>query len=185
MIAFILRKGKKQNERVFVFLFRRNQTSPKYVCTVYRSAEGGAIVGLIGDCWLRFLAFSSRIPSAQGLWWGQMLLKPLLEVAIFLSRFQSVFCTLKADDFPVVWAVWKVMEMCFQILVQEKRVTQRELFYKLLCSSPKYFTSQLQVNRTIQGHFYSPLVNSLWLPVLISDIRLCLRCCGLASMQSI
>ncbi|KAJ9706032.1 hypothetical protein PVL29_001546 [Vitis rotundifolia] len=40
--------------------------------------------------------------------------------------------------------------MCFQILVQEKRVTQRELFYKLLCSSPQYFTCQLQVNRTIQ-----------------------------------
>lgn len=49
--------------------------------------------------------------------------------------------------------VWKVMEMCFQILVQEKRVTQRELFYKLLCDSPDYFTSQLQVNRTIQGLF--------------------------------
>lgn len=45
------------------------------------------------------------------------------------------------------------METCFQILSQEKRVTQRELFYKLLCDSPEYFTSQLQVNRTIQGHF--------------------------------
>uniref|UniRef100_M1AW70 DNA topoisomerase (ATP-hydrolyzing) n=1 Tax=Solanum tuberosum TaxID=4113 RepID=M1AW70_SOLTU len=33
---------------------------------------------------------------------------------------------------------------------QEKRVTQRELYYKLLCDSPDYFTSQLQVNRTIQ-----------------------------------
>ncbi|MCD7455292.1 hypothetical protein HAX54_027693 [Datura stramonium] len=32
----------------------------------------------------------------------------------------------------------------------EKRVTQRELYYKLLCDSPDYFTSQLQVNRTIQ-----------------------------------
>ncbi|THG10983.1 hypothetical protein TEA_024346 [Camellia sinensis var. sinensis] len=32
----------------------------------------------------------------------------------------------------------------------EKRLTQRELFYKLLCDSPDYFTSQLQVNRTIQ-----------------------------------
>ncbi|KAK4338463.1 hypothetical protein RND71_042950 [Anisodus tanguticus] len=42
------------------------------------------------------------------------------------------------------------MEMCYQILVQEKRVTQRELYYKLLCDSPDYFTSQLQVNRTIQ-----------------------------------
>ncbi|KAG8388768.1 hypothetical protein BUALT_Bualt02G0159600 [Buddleja alternifolia] len=46
--------------------------------------------------------------------------------------------------------VWKVMEMCYQILVQENRGTQRELFYKLLCDSPEYFTSQSQVNRTIQ-----------------------------------
>ncbi|KAL0330028.1 UNVERIFIED_CONTAM: Meiotic recombination protein SPO11-2 [Sesamum radiatum] len=46
--------------------------------------------------------------------------------------------------------VWKVMEMCYQILVQEKKVTQRELFYKLLCDSPKHFTSQSQVNRSIQ-----------------------------------
>ncbi|KAJ9555130.1 hypothetical protein OSB04_009744 [Centaurea solstitialis] len=46
--------------------------------------------------------------------------------------------------------VWKVMEMCYEILVQEKRVTQRELFYKLLCASPDYFASQLQVNQTIQ-----------------------------------
>lgn len=45
------------------------------------------------------------------------------------------------------------MEVCFQVLVQEKRVTQRELFYKLLCVSPDYFPSQLQVNRTIQGLF--------------------------------
>ncbi|CAN4127300.1 unnamed protein product [Withania somnifera] len=40
--------------------------------------------------------------------------------------------------------VWKVMELCYQILVKEKRVTQRELYYKLLCDSPDYFTSQLQ-----------------------------------------
>lgn len=46
--------------------------------------------------------------------------------------------------------VWKVMEICFQILTEEKRVTQRELFYKLLCHSPDYFSSQLQVNRSIQ-----------------------------------
>lgn len=46
------------------------------------------------------------------------------------------------------------MEMCFKILSQEKRVTQRELFYKLLCVSPDCFSSQLQVNRTIQGLFF-------------------------------
>lgn len=49
------------------------------------------------------------------------------------------------------FVVWKVMEMCYQILLQEKRVTQRELYYKLLCTSSEYFTSQLQVNKAIQG----------------------------------
>ncbi|KAL5747560.1 hypothetical protein ACOSP7_024567 [Xanthoceras sorbifolium] len=69
---------------------------------------------------------------------------------IFLSH---SFCTrslMKANAAKAFVRVWKTMEMCFQILVQEKRVTQRELFYKLLCDSPEYFTSQLQVNRTIQ-----------------------------------
>ncbi|KAE9596530.1 putative DNA topoisomerase (ATP-hydrolyzing) [Lupinus albus] len=47
-------------------------------------------------------------------------------------------------------AVWKVMEMCYQILLQEKCVTQRELYYKLLCDSPHLFPSQTDVNRTIQ-----------------------------------
>nr|POE88761.1 meiotic recombination protein spo11-2 [Quercus suber] len=75
----------------------------------------------------------------------------LTEVSwIFLSH---SFCTrslMRANAAKAFIRVWKVMEMCFQILVQEKRVTQRELFYKLLCDSPAYFTSQLQVNRTIQ-----------------------------------
>ncbi|KAK1272762.1 Meiotic recombination protein SPO11-2 [Acorus gramineus] len=42
------------------------------------------------------------------------------------------------------------MELCHQLLCQEKQVTQRELFYKLICDSPDYFTSQHQVNNTIQ-----------------------------------
>ncbi|XP_050378673.1 meiotic recombination protein SPO11-2 isoform X2 [Argentina anserina] len=49
-----------------------------------------------------------------------------------------------------VTAVWKVMAMCCEVLGQGKRVTQRELFYKLLCDSPEYFSSQSQVNRTVQ-----------------------------------
>ncbi|KAK6935439.1 Spo11/DNA topoisomerase VI, subunit A, N-terminal [Dillenia turbinata] len=72
---------------------------------------------------------------------------------IFLSH---DFCTrslMRANAAKAFVRVWKVMEMCLQILVQGKRVTQRELFYKLLCASPEYFTSQLQVNRTIQGKF--------------------------------
>ncbi|XP_044487467.1 meiotic recombination protein SPO11-2 [Mangifera indica] len=70
--------------------------------------------------------------------------------SVFLSR---SFCTrsfMKANGAKAFVRVWKVMEMCFHILVEEKQVTQRELFYKLLCDSPEYFTSQLQVNRTIQ-----------------------------------
>ncbi|PSS11368.1 Meiotic recombination protein like [Actinidia chinensis var. chinensis] len=69
---------------------------------------------------------------------------------IFLSH---SFCTrslMRANTAQPFVRVWKVMEMCYQVLVQEKRLTQRELFYKLLCDSPEYFTSQLQVNRTIQ-----------------------------------
>ncbi|KAK8972796.1 hypothetical protein V6N11_033136 [Hibiscus sabdariffa] len=63
------------------------------------------------------------------------------------------FCTrslMKANAAKAFIRVWKVMEKCLEILIQEKRVTQRELFYKLLCDSPDYFSSQLQVNRTIQ-----------------------------------
>lgn len=54
-------------------------------------------------------------------------------------------------DGLIVFAVWKVMEMCFQILRQGKLVTQRELFYKLLCDSPNYFSSQKEVNSAVQG----------------------------------
>lgn len=70
---------------------------------------------------------------------------------IFLSH---AFCTkslTRENTAKSFVRVWKVMEMCYEILVQEKRVTQRELFYKLLCASPDYFASQLQVNQTIQG----------------------------------
>ncbi|KZV31531.1 hypothetical protein F511_07382 [Dorcoceras hygrometricum] len=66
---------------------------------------------------------------------------------IFLSR---SFCTrslMNEKSSKSFIRVWKLMEMCHQILVQEKKVTQRELFYKLLSSSPEYFSSQLQVNR--------------------------------------
>ncbi|KAF3628683.1 Meiotic recombination protein SPO11-2 [Capsicum annuum] len=56
-----------------------------------------------------------------------------------------------SSNSPSISDLSLVMEICYQVLVQEKRVTQRELYYKLLCDSPDYFTSQLQVNRTIQG----------------------------------
>ncbi|CAL5008342.1 unnamed protein product [Urochloa decumbens] len=46
--------------------------------------------------------------------------------------------------------VWKVMEMCYKILGEGKMVHQRELFYKLLSDSPKYFSCQRHVNRAIQ-----------------------------------
>ncbi|KAL7122934.1 hypothetical protein ACP275_01G075300 [Erythranthe tilingii] len=69
---------------------------------------------------------------------------------IFLSHSFSTKSLMNENTANSFIRVWKVMEMCYQILVQEKKVTQRELFYKLLCDSPQYFTSQLQVNRTIQ-----------------------------------
>ncbi|CAL1375229.1 unnamed protein product [Linum trigynum] len=70
--------------------------------------------------------------------------------SIFLSDMLSVRSLTKANAAKAFVRVWKVMELCYQILSHEKRVTQRELFYKLLCESPDYFSSQLQVNRTIQ-----------------------------------
>lgn len=74
-----------------------------------------------------------------------------VHVQLYIDKSSIFVCFVFKYFFYLI--VWKVMEMCFQILVQEKRVTQRELFYKLLCDSPDYFTSQLQVNRTIQGLF--------------------------------
>ncbi|KAL7160019.1 hypothetical protein ABFS83_01G066800 [Erythranthe nasuta] len=69
---------------------------------------------------------------------------------IFLSHSFSTKSLMNENTANSFIRVWKVMEMCYQILIEEKKVTQRELFYKLLCDSPQYFTSQLQVNRTIQ-----------------------------------
>ncbi|XP_017973946.1 PREDICTED: meiotic recombination protein SPO11-2 isoform X2 [Theobroma cacao] len=69
---------------------------------------------------------------------------------LFLSHSFCQRSLMRANAAKAFIRVWKVMEMCFEILIEEKIVTQRELFYKLLCDSPDYFSSQLQVNRTIQ-----------------------------------
>ncbi|KAK6274680.1 hypothetical protein POUND7_004389 [Theobroma cacao] len=69
---------------------------------------------------------------------------------LFLSHSFCQRSLMRANASKAFIRVWKVMEMCFEILIEEKKVTQRELFYKLLCDSPDYFSSQLQVNRTIQ-----------------------------------
>ncbi|KAI4315464.1 hypothetical protein L6164_028272 [Bauhinia variegata] len=70
---------------------------------------------------------------------------------LFLSHSVSTRSLMRPKAAKAFVRVWKVMEMCYQILLQEKRVTQRELFYKLLCDSPDLFPSQTDVNRTIQG----------------------------------
>ncbi|KAI3848703.1 hypothetical protein MKX03_025077 [Papaver bracteatum] len=72
------------------------------------------------------------------------------ESSIFLSHSFTTRSLMKPSSAKAFVRVWKVMEMCYQLLMKEKRVTQRELFYKLLCDSPEYFTSQLEVNRSIQ-----------------------------------
>ncbi|KAL8138887.1 hypothetical protein V2J09_004888 [Rumex salicifolius] len=69
---------------------------------------------------------------------------------IYLSNAFSTRSLMKENAAKAFVRVWKVMEMCYGILVQEKRVTQRELYYKLLSSSPEYFSSQKQANKTIQ-----------------------------------
>lgn len=57
---------------------------------------------------------------------------------------------MRENDAKAFVRVWKVMEMCYKILGDGKLVTQRELFYKLLSDSPKYFSCQRHVNQTIQ-----------------------------------
>ncbi|KAK7308962.1 hypothetical protein RJT34_05328 [Clitoria ternatea] len=69
---------------------------------------------------------------------------------VFLSHSISTRSLMRPNAAKAFVKVWKVMEMCYQILLQEKRVTQRELYYKLLCDSPHLFPSQTHVNRTIQ-----------------------------------
>lgn len=84
------------------------------------------------------------------------------------------------------------MAMCSQILGQEKKVTQRELFYKLLCDSPDYFSSQSQVNRTVQGDHNSTIPTSVLFQSFGTFFKQmeCLkfylywcRCSGIASLQ--
>ncbi|KAI3933594.1 hypothetical protein MKX01_032699 [Papaver californicum] len=70
--------------------------------------------------------------------------------SIFLSHSFTTRSLMNPNAAKAFIRVWKVMEMCYQLLMKEKRVTQRELFYKLLCDSPEFFTSQLEVNRSIQ-----------------------------------
>ncbi|KAF7828223.1 meiotic recombination protein SPO11-2 [Senna tora] len=69
---------------------------------------------------------------------------------VFLSHSVSTRSLMRSNAVKAFVRVWKVMEVCYQILLQEKRVTQRELYYKLLCNSPDLFPSQTDVNRTIQ-----------------------------------
>ncbi|WOK94930.1 hypothetical protein Cni_G03635 [Canna indica] len=57
---------------------------------------------------------------------------------------------MRANNAKAFVRVWMIMAMCFRILEQGKLITQRELFYKLLCDSPEYFSSQHQVNRAVQ-----------------------------------
>ncbi|XP_062030700.1 meiotic recombination protein SPO11-2 isoform X1 [Rosa rugosa] len=102
---------------------------------------------------------------------------------IFLTR---SFCTrslLRPNAAKAFIRVWKVMAMCSEILGQGKRVTQRELFYKLLCDSPEYFSSQSQVNRTIQGQvlqyqtqIYHNLLSLVKLICVYADVVALLRC---------
>ncbi|KAK9103736.1 hypothetical protein Sjap_020990 [Stephania japonica] len=70
--------------------------------------------------------------------------------SVFLSRSFSVRSLMRPNAAKAFIRVWKVMEICYQLLIKGKMVTQRELFYKLLSSSPEFFASQLQVNRSIQ-----------------------------------
>nr|APZ84722.1 initiator of meiotic double stranded breaks SPO11-2 [Zea mays subsp. parviglumis] len=68
--------------------------------------------------------------------------------SVYLSY---TFCKRSLTHNPKAFVrVWKVMEMCYKILGEGKLVQQRELFYKLLSDSPKYFSCQRHVNQAIQ-----------------------------------
>ncbi|KAJ4803691.1 Meiotic recombination protein SPO11-2 [Rhynchospora pubera] len=71
-------------------------------------------------------------------------------LSVFLSHSFCRRSLMRANDAKAFVRVWKVMEMCFMILGEDKLVTQRELFYRLLSDSPQYFNSQEQVNSTVQ-----------------------------------
>ncbi|KAG6486966.1 meiotic recombination protein SPO11-2-like [Zingiber officinale] len=70
--------------------------------------------------------------------------------SVYLSHSVCTRSFMRAKDAKPFTRVWMVMAMCFRIVGEGKLVTQRELFYKLLCDSPDYFTSQDQVNRAVQ-----------------------------------
>ncbi|KAK9147392.1 hypothetical protein Scep_006149 [Stephania cephalantha] len=70
--------------------------------------------------------------------------------SVFLSHSFCVRSLMRPNAAKAFIRVWKVMEICYQLLIKGKMVTQRELFYKLLSSSPEFFASQLQVNISIQ-----------------------------------
>ncbi|KAF5184354.1 Meiotic recombination protein spo11-2 [Thalictrum thalictroides] len=70
--------------------------------------------------------------------------------SLFLSHSLSKKSLNRSNATQSFIRIWKVLEICYQILLQEKLVTQRELFYKLISTSPNYFNSQSQVNRSVQ-----------------------------------
>uniref|UniRef100_M8BEM5 DNA topoisomerase (ATP-hydrolyzing) n=1 Tax=Aegilops tauschii TaxID=37682 RepID=M8BEM5_AEGTA len=70
--------------------------------------------------------------------------------SVYLSYAFCKRSLMRENDAKAFVRVWKVMEMCYKILGEGKLVTQRELFYKLLSDSPKYFSCQRHVNQTIQ-----------------------------------
>ncbi|CAD6246714.1 unnamed protein product [Miscanthus lutarioriparius] len=68
--------------------------------------------------------------------------------SVYLSH---TFCKRSLMHNPKAFVrVWKVMGMCYKILGEGKLVHQRELFYKFLSDSPKYFSCQRHVNQAIQ-----------------------------------
>ncbi|XP_024523836.1 meiotic recombination protein SPO11-2 [Selaginella moellendorffii] len=70
---------------------------------------------------------------------------------IFLSHLDSTLSFTKSGSMKRYFRVWKMLELCYQLLTLGKKATQREIFYRLLCDASEYFQCQEQVNKTIQG----------------------------------
>lgn len=65
--------------------------------------------------------------------------------------------------------VWKVIEICYQLIGTGKQATQREIFYKILSNQNIYATGQSQVNNAIQDVVAALLCTRRSLGILASS----------------
>ncbi|EFJ14051.1 hypothetical protein SELMODRAFT_423971 [Selaginella moellendorffii] len=70
---------------------------------------------------------------------------------IFLSHLDSTLSFTKSGSMKRYFRVWKMLELCYQLLTLGKKATQREIFYRLLCDASEYFQCQEQKAKTMHA----------------------------------